>query len=515
MAPFGFTQGWKFFHVNPVWVTDPTTTPPGAALIEPRPTFAECVKGFLTMSVLWDTENLLWLLMAVCVSFFFPYDLRPDSNAATSPLNAPFFCERFPLWFVLAMGYVGFFHVALCVWKWRSRPFVPDPKYRVGKVLHNIFYSLTGVVLWVCFENVVCYLWATGALAYSGPLWFVNNSTATVSKEATSGISEDKTAGQPVAVVVAKHILIAVFGYPFSLLVKDLSFYFSHRFLHFGPLFAHIHSLHHRNADPEPFSGLAMHPIEHLYYFASAITPLLLSPFPLHPSAFTWVGLHLLVSPALAHSGIEDHWQNDTYHYFHHRFFDCNFAGGGVTFLDEWCGTAFWGGEGIDGRIKNKRSSASNKNDESENAAPPSNLAAVLARAPTDEKASLVPEWNVIQNKDGMFSIYMLLCALSFAPWVLLVSQNSNVGAQMRLRQVLRLVVGDSVENQKWTVALLAAFGPILAALLLDGSFNPIVWLRPFAKKRPAWETALHVVCGLALTAVPVAVVIQRSIARI
>ena len=33
-------------------------------------------------------------------------------------------------------------------------------------------------------------------------------------------------------------------------------------------MYKYIHSLHHRNTDIEPFSGLSMHPIEHLYYFS-------------------------------------------------------------------------------------------------------------------------------------------------------------------------------------------------------------------------------------------------------
>ena len=32
-------------------------------------------------------------------------------------------------------------------------------------------------------------------------------------------------------------------------------------------LYKYVHSLHHRNTDIEPFAGLCMHPIEHLYYY--------------------------------------------------------------------------------------------------------------------------------------------------------------------------------------------------------------------------------------------------------
>ena len=32
-------------------------------------------------------------------------------------------------------------------------------------------------------------------------------------------------------------------------------------------MYKYIHSLHHRNTDIEPFAGLCMHPVEHLYYY--------------------------------------------------------------------------------------------------------------------------------------------------------------------------------------------------------------------------------------------------------
>ena len=32
-------------------------------------------------------------------------------------------------------------------------------------------------------------------------------------------------------------------------------------------MYKYVHSLHHRNTDIEPFAGLSMHPVEHLYYY--------------------------------------------------------------------------------------------------------------------------------------------------------------------------------------------------------------------------------------------------------
>ena len=46
----------------------------------------------------------------------------------------------------------------------------------------------------------------------------------------------------------------------------------------------------------------------------------------------------MLISPAASHSGWEDHFQSDPYHYLHHRFFECNYGTSGTP-LDKMFGT--------------------------------------------------------------------------------------------------------------------------------------------------------------------------------
>ena len=76
----------------------------------------------------------------------------------------------------------------------------------------------------------------------------------------------------------------------------------------------------HRNTDPEPFSGLCMHPIEHLYYYSNAWTPALY--LTLSPFIFLYTFVHLTIAPGAGHSGWEDHFQSDQYHYLHHAKFE-------------------------------------------------------------------------------------------------------------------------------------------------------------------------------------------------
>ena len=48
-------------------------------------------------------------------------------------------------------------------------------------------------------------------------------------------------------------------------------FYVTHRIIHWAPLYNTFHYLHHANINPGPWSGLAMHPVEHLFYFSGVL----------------------------------------------------------------------------------------------------------------------------------------------------------------------------------------------------------------------------------------------------
>ena len=88
--------------------------------------------------------------------------------------------------------------------------------------------------------------------------------------------------------------ILAAFWVP---LYRELHFYFAHRFIHIKAMYKYIHSLHHRNTDIEPFAGLCMHPVEHLYYYSSIGPSLILFTTPF---AFLWNGVHLLASIAFS-----------------------------------------------------------------------------------------------------------------------------------------------------------------------------------------------------------------------
>ena len=131
------------------------------------------------------------------------------------------------------------------------------------------------------------------------------------------------------------------------LFVRDTHFYFIHRLIHWGPLFKYIHSVHHLNPNPGPWSGLAMHPVEHILYFSGALIHFII---PSHPLHFFFHIQHAAIAPANGHLGFEAPQfrgkpiMSDYHHYLHHRYVTCNFGGDFIPW-DRWLGVYF-GGEG-------------------------------------------------------------------------------------------------------------------------------------------------------------------------
>jgi len=117
-------------------------------------------------------------------------------------------------------------------------------------------------------------------------------------------------------------------------------FYFIHRLLHWKPLYKLAHQVHHRNISIGPWSGLSMHPIEHILFFTSFLIHLVVVSHPLH--LFFHVH-HKLINSITSHTGFS-HWMvgdrpalplGDFFHQLHHRYFDCNYGGTDVPW-DDW-----------------------------------------------------------------------------------------------------------------------------------------------------------------------------------
>lgn len=259
--------------------------------------------------------NVLYAVAAVGIWTF----LTPSLEAMKS----------FELWWValilvrnlgLAIAVYGAWHMWLYVWRKQGTSFKYNrqwPKERQAgfafgsQIRDNVFHTLaSGVPIWTAYEVLLLWAYANGIaplISFAGhPVWFV----------------------------------AVFFLVPF---IHEVGFYFAHRFMHWPPLYRIAHSLHHRNINPGPWSGLSMHPIEHLVYFASI---LLFFFIPSHPIHMINLASRLGVAPAQGHTGFDrvvmgDEKSMDTSyyaHYLHHKYFEVNYSDGMVP-LDKWFGS--------------------------------------------------------------------------------------------------------------------------------------------------------------------------------
>ncbi|CAB9511074.1 sterol desaturase [Seminavis robusta] len=302
LGSIGGMVDFSFFRA-PAWVD--LSLPPGTTsqweLNQGTPDFVSIFTG---QAILFS-PNLVWIIIAALVYVLAPYDLDTFREHGWT---LDWYLQRASLNVFLVMGYYGFWHVVLYWMGMSKRPFATGRVYKWTQVCHNVWYCFLGALQWTGWEMIMLDLYATGRIGYQSD-----------DEILTTGIKG-----------VANFFFCAVFV-PFF---RETHFFFAHRIIHIRCLYKYIHSLHHRNTDIEPFSGLCMSPSEHLYYYSS-IAPSVYwyaSPF-----QFLWNGIHLILSPGAGHSGWEDHWHSDQFHAGHHRYFECNYGTPGTPF-DRWFG---------------------------------------------------------------------------------------------------------------------------------------------------------------------------------
>jgi lathosterol oxidase len=118
--------------------------------------------------------------------------------------------------------------------------------------------------------------------------------------------------------------------------IHDTYFYWTHRAMHWKPLFKRVHKIHHLSLDPTPFAAYAFHPLEAIIEIG--IIPLIAFTIPYHRSALTIFSLYSLLLNVAGHLGYElfpkgfaSHrllkWHNtSTHHNMHHRLVKCNYG---------------------------------------------------------------------------------------------------------------------------------------------------------------------------------------------
>jgi lathosterol oxidase len=118
--------------------------------------------------------------------------------------------------------------------------------------------------------------------------------------------------------------------------VHDTYFYWTHRMMHWKPLFKRVHKTHHLSTTPTPFAAYAFHPLE--AFVEVGILPLIAFTIPYDRSAIVIFGVYSLLLNVTGHLGFElfpkgfaTHklfkWHNtSTHHNMHHRFVKCNYG---------------------------------------------------------------------------------------------------------------------------------------------------------------------------------------------
>lgn len=155
--------------------------------------------------------------------------------------------------------------------------------------------------------------------------------------------------------IVPIYIEIGAYGWTYLafstvvlIVAHDAWFYWSHRLLHYPPLFRRFHRLHHRSHNPTPFTSYSFDLGEAV---VSAIyLPSILLLLPAHPVAILIFVTHMMLRNAIGHSGYElfpanrhgrplfDWMTTVTHHDLHHAHAGYN-LGLYFTWWDRWMGT--------------------------------------------------------------------------------------------------------------------------------------------------------------------------------
>jgi len=299
---------------NPDWGFHPELPIENAAIFEwpPRPDAA--VRSLVAM---WLplTTSLVWLLMA-----FAAWTWLSPSLETMATFNWDWVALIYVRNLLTMLVIGGFLHLYFYSFKmqgerWRfdtRSPGKNQKKFTLGsQIKDNMIWSLgSGVFFWVAYE--VIYLWAyandwvPSSTWAENPIWFV-----------------------------AWFLLIPIWS--------SGHFYFIHRALHSKLLYKPVHALHHRNINIGPFSGLSMHPVEHLLYYSSVAIHFIVPSDPVHMLFHLYVQA---LNPLCSHSGymyLEVAGRRvimlgDFFHQLHHRYFECNYGTAAMPW-DKWVGS--------------------------------------------------------------------------------------------------------------------------------------------------------------------------------
>jgi len=317
-------KGWHHMPVVPIRVSPFFCWPPDGARMG----------RWVAARWLGLAENVIVLVIAlICWRWFQP-------SMAQAQVLAPGWIAQ--IWLrnmVLIGGVAGGLHLYFHTFRGQGKRLKYDPRDLAskgrqftlgGQVRDNMFWSLTsGVAMWTAYEVMMFWAMANGyapVLVWrDNPLWFG-------------------------ALIFLTPVWIS------------FHFYWIHRVLHWGPLYRLAHGLHHRNVNVGPWSGLSMHPVEHVMFFSSVLIHLVV---PAHPLIILFHMQHQALTAASSHTGYENLLVRDQrrlalgtfHHQMHHRYFEVNYGSLEVPW-DKWFGSFHDGTPEAHERLKSRRQRA-------------------------------------------------------------------------------------------------------------------------------------------------------------
>jgi len=293
---------------------------------------------------------------------------QPEERPATVPLWAwpPRPLETLK-WFFGYPGYLLpwnaiYFAIALATWAYLTPELSRMAEFRIDWIAEIYFRNLALFVLWVGGLHLWLYTFRGQGTAYKlNPKWLGEKSPRFLWRDQFKDNVFWNIASA--CTVWTAYEVVLMWGYAngfiaivdwrtepvtFVLMLlaiplfREVHNYWTHRLLHWKPLYRTVHYLHHKNVNVGPWSGVAMHPVEHLIDFAAALVFWIV---PSHPVMAIFMLQQALLAPATGHAGFDRlvvtgklTLPSDYFHYVHHRYFECNYGNPAVPF-DRWFGT--------------------------------------------------------------------------------------------------------------------------------------------------------------------------------
>lgn len=267
------------------------------------------VRGWFPLS-----ERLLILVLSILSWAFFHPAIERCREFAPDWI-AQIYLRNLVLIFLVAGG----LHLYFYVWRiqgderrYDARPLARNSRVFTfnSQVFDNMFWSCaSGVAIWSGYEVLMMWALANGytpMLALPGELpW----------------------------------LILLIFLLPAW---ETLHFFLIHRLIHWPPLYRRVHALHHRNTNIGPWSGMSMHPVEHLIYLSTVLIHFVV---PANPLLIIFHLQYFALSAATTHTGYQGIVAGGRlilplgtfHHQLHHRYFECNYGGLEIP-MDKWTG---------------------------------------------------------------------------------------------------------------------------------------------------------------------------------